>query len=499
MPPPHIRNRPDHPFCDIFYASMTNFIATGRKSSKDDFDIVRASKRLHDSMRSVTQAHDTSGLKETVRRAHQLSGTHPSFAARLAAAGHADIAGRKLVRTADKLGRYWKCCERLARMASSKRYKQCFDDIKVVSLNPFEPRIVLRSERHIHAEIQIITYFTLNSTVPKPRVIGISKATCYLCNLFLAHFPEYLVSATHGAIFEHWSIPDLDAYTTADRLKLRTIIAAMNRALIQQARNNHRFEAPAQSGIWHDPCQLSASSCTTVISLASNQTVRDTPASNVADGNGLRNEISSEPLFQPRPTSCTEAAASAMDHKITANPDLTLRTSPASCLKAQNAVGVTEHVSPSEVVDGTSPGTLTPPISKTPDRPRETTALLDRHVTSATPQLQCVLENIKPEQGRVFEADGVRLCFEMENGYNASTIMLEDLSSTAPNVVGRATIQQISNMGSSDGFEIIDLRSMLPGVDVTLQKHDTSEGLGFVLRNGNQGAIQVSCQWSSTK
>ena len=468
---------------------MCTFIDKSRKSSKDDvFEILRASERLHDSMRSVTQAHDISGLKEIARRAHQLSGTHPSFAAYLVAAGHADIAEKKLVRKVDKLGRYLKCCERLARMASSKRYKHCFSEIQIVPLNPFEPRIVLGSKRHIHAEIQLITYFTLHPAIPGPRVIGISKATCYLCNLFLSHYPQYLVSATHGAIFEHWSIPDLAAYTTVDRLKLRAIISAIDRALTEQARKKSKFMPAAQSGIWHDPCQLSTSSRTTVSSLVSNQTVRGAATPDIAGGKGARSGLFSE------------HAESVLDQRMSLNQDLPLCTSSDSYLKPLQPTSLAEHVPPSEVVLETSPGALTLQKLNTPDLARTPTAVMQyRHAVSTTPELEYVLENIRAPKRRVLELGGLRLCFEVEIGHNDNTTITENISSTAPDMVGRATIQKASNMGSSNDFEVIDLHSMVPGVDVMLQKHDTSKALGFVLRNGNQGALQISCQWSSSK
>ena len=483
---------------------MCAFIPTSRKSSKDDFEIVRASERLHDSMRSISQANDISGLKDIVRRAYQLSGTHQSFAARLFAAGYADIAGKKLVRTVDKLGRYLKCCERLAKMASSRGYKQCFRDIEIVALDPFEPRTVLTNKRHIHAEIQLITFFTLHPTISRPRVIGISKATCYLCNLFLSHYPQYLVSATHGSIFENWSIPDLAAYTTANRLELRGIIGAINQALIKQAKKRSKFMATAQSGIWHDPCQLSTSSRITVSSLVSNKTVRGATTPDIVNGKGVTNELSSELAFQSQPGSHIEHAVSVLNQKISLDQDLALCTSSAPFPKALHSVGLApsaEYVPLSRVVLESNPGTLTPQMSSTPDLVRVPAAVMEYcHATSTTSELKYVLEDIMPQQMRSLKVDGLRLCFEIESGHKSdNTTVIEGLSSKAPDVVGRSTVQKISNMVRSNEFEVIDLHSLLPGVDIMLQKPDTSKALGFVLQNGSNGALQVSCEWSSYK
>ena len=107
----------------------------------------------------------------------------------------------------------------------------------------------------MHAEIQIVTFHRLEKTLPLPRIIGTSKAACYLCNLFLSLHPQYKISATHGTIFKNWTIPDVLLYSAEDRRQLRALIQEMQAALEARiSKGNQRFlQFPVQSGIYHNP------------------------------------------------------------------------------------------------------------------------------------------------------------------------------------------------------------------------------------------------------
>jgi hypothetical protein len=60
----------------------------------------------------------------------------------------------------------------------------------------------------VHAEIQLLFYYELNSKAPRPRFICSSKKACYLCDLFFHIHGRFLVPRTHGRLYEMWVLPD---------------------------------------------------------------------------------------------------------------------------------------------------------------------------------------------------------------------------------------------------------------------------------------------------
>lgn len=239
---------------------------------------LQSSIHVLNNMHEIDEDQDVDLLKQIVRQASQLSGCKTSLEKRLHALGiRGEYSKKNIVTSLDKIGQYLTSCPRIAKMASSIRYGFMFGNIQIVRLIPFQPRSILGRARHTHAEIQLLTHHRLHPYCPSPRVIGISKATCYLCDLFLSHHPQYTVSATHGSIFEDWTVPDSEDYTNADRDELRGIVIAMNTALMIRVPRKSNRPFPAQSGIWHEPYSPSATStspCSGKTSLSNPSTMR---------------------------------------------------------------------------------------------------------------------------------------------------------------------------------------------------------------------------------
>ena len=166
-----------------------------------------------------------------------------------------DIAGQKVIKAFDKLANYQHISERLSRMAASSSFRYLFKSIHFRFLDHYESHIVHERERYVHAEVQLAIFHRLQRTHPSPRTIGTTKAACYLCNLFLSHHPQYTISATHGVIFNAWTIPDVISYSAEDRRELRSIVRSMQDTLAARAREGIcRFlQFPVQSGIYHVP------------------------------------------------------------------------------------------------------------------------------------------------------------------------------------------------------------------------------------------------------
>ena len=136
-----------------------------------------------------------------------------------------------------KLGRYWGLCEYLA--AASRKYWNIFKTMDLTIIRPYKSIIWPISfkggpvECHVHAEIQLLVYYDSNPDVSilKPRVLGVSKAACYLCDLFSKKHAEFFLSQTHGQLYDQWNIPDLASFDDTQRLKYRSILKSMDTEL----------------------------------------------------------------------------------------------------------------------------------------------------------------------------------------------------------------------------------------------------------------------------
>ena len=447
-------------------------------------------------MDSLEGDQDLDGLKQVVKIASLLSGTHQSLAERLLNQNLTALAQMKVVKTVDKVGRYWACCQRMVKMASSRSYGYLFKSINLTTLSTYEPRIVLKRERHTHAEVQVMTYFRLRYTESKPRVIGTSKAACYLCNLFLSHHPQYLVSATHGGIFEPWTIPDLDAYSKTDRTELRGIIASMNRELMRQAMTRSRFPAPAQSGIFHPPPQFSASPASSRATLLSRLSDHTIHGPSVLDPLGRERF---KAVINPQATRAGPYLQAGHLPVSEPSPHFESTSHIASRLQTMTTHFPISNYPPSpEPRSSSSQFSLSTPCPspRNPHGLRRARGQFEEYEADTAPGITSPpfdlrLENLTPERQDWLDVFGMRLVFELESvgsgkrGYSRQKPM------------GTAFIRRISKTEIPLGLNVINVQSMIPGIDITLEKAETAGSLDFVLLNGRRGATHVVCQWNS--
>ena len=92
---------------------------------------------------------------------------------------------QKAIRAFDKVGNYWHLCHRLSRIAASRRYRDLLASIDLEFLEHYEKHRIYGVNRYVHAEVQFAIFHRQRTTNLNPRVIGTSKAACYLCDLFL--------------------------------------------------------------------------------------------------------------------------------------------------------------------------------------------------------------------------------------------------------------------------------------------------------------------------
>ena len=60
----------------------------------------------------------------------------------------------------------------------------------------------------IHAEIQLLSFLTLNELELPPRVICSSKDACFLCNLCIKTLGQIHVPRSHGRLYPGWRLPN---------------------------------------------------------------------------------------------------------------------------------------------------------------------------------------------------------------------------------------------------------------------------------------------------
>ena len=171
-----------------------------------------------------------------------------------------EVCQDKYIRQIYKIGRYWGFCVETPQYA--RKYFTLFQRIELQFIPPYMPissNIFFRSSPkpsvkcNVHAEIQLLIYYDLHPgsiSIP-PRVLGVSKGACYLCNLFILRHRRFYHTKTHGRLFDQWTLPDLAEYSEAQRNNYRRIINAMNREILNKTvkQGSLRRQHPANSWI----------------------------------------------------------------------------------------------------------------------------------------------------------------------------------------------------------------------------------------------------------
>ena len=285
------------------FSSLQEFINFMTKANKE-IPILTFETRL-EALRLTGKVCDTKSSLET---------TFQHAGAKL------DIASLKTIKAFDKLANYRHISERLSRMAASSKFRHLFKSVKFRFLNCYESHRVNSRDRFVHAEVQLATFHRLQKTQPSPRTIGTSKAACYLCNLFLSLHPQYRISATHGVIFDAWTIPDVISYSAQDRKQLRDVVRSMQNTLEARAgKHNRRFlQFPIQSGIYQVPSLPSLAG--TVISPVA-------PIVGKSHSIVQTNSSTQEAVVVPLVGSVEEAATIPLvDHHVELTPETIIQT-----------------------------------------------------------------------------------------------------------------------------------------------------------------------------
>lgn len=169
----------------------------------------------------------------------------------------------KCLRQIEKIAAYWRIVASL--METSQKYPVLFQiKPQLEFLTPYNsiPTTIgyeaWATSCHVHAEVQLAVYYDLlhqpcrgahahiecSNLVPRrPRVIGTSKWLCYLCYLFLRCHGCYMPANTHGRLYDQWTVPDLAEYGDEMRTRYRSILEAMDRAILEETNHTGSGEA----------------------------------------------------------------------------------------------------------------------------------------------------------------------------------------------------------------------------------------------------------------
>ena len=194
-------------------------------------------------------------LKNAIRHSHALATSNGKCTMEETVSNHSldsrDICNNKNIRQLNKIGRYWGLCIDMAE--ASRKYGEIFTSLELKTLPSYQAIrspisfVKGRSAKcHVHAEMQLLTFYDLNLNLvtARPRVLGVSKSACYLCNMFILKHGQLFITKTHGRLYDQWNVPDLAEFGQAQRNAFRQVLSSMNRDLqinlTRERRSVHR-------------------------------------------------------------------------------------------------------------------------------------------------------------------------------------------------------------------------------------------------------------------
>ncbi len=141
----------------------------------------------------------------------------------------------KRIRQMSKIGRYWGLCMDMVDV--SRRYRCLFQHVVLRTIQPYHGVAVSLDGTsmtcYVHAEIQLLTFYDMYPDLVsvKPRVLSVSKAACYLCDLFIITHGKFFFTKTHRQLYHEWTVPDLVEFNSDHRNDFRRVLAAMNKEM----------------------------------------------------------------------------------------------------------------------------------------------------------------------------------------------------------------------------------------------------------------------------
>lgn len=155
-------------------------------------------------------------LRHVVKQAFDLTENGVKLPNRLRALGCPErFLDTRDVREVGKIANYWRISRHLT--ICSSRFRPYFADVELHPLPNYRESVSSQAipRRFIHAEIQLLVHYELQSHRLRPRAIGVSKEACFLCDSFLRAHGRFYFTGAHRQMFPQWTVPDLKEYTSA--------------------------------------------------------------------------------------------------------------------------------------------------------------------------------------------------------------------------------------------------------------------------------------------
>ncbi|KAL8932118.1 MAG: hypothetical protein Q9211_006518 [Gyalolechia sp. 1 TL-2023] len=365
----------------------------------------------------------------------------------------------KHIQQVAKLGRYWDLCVFVTK--TTRRYPDIFKNLRLELLQPYKPVKVplpptLQTvDCYVHAEIQLIVFYgrTPNLEGQVPRVLGVSKSACYLCDLFISLHGQYFISGTHGRLYDKWTVPNLASFNLAQRQKYRTILQRMHQicqsSIHKTSRGSRAYPPESTLNLHAAPSSLAAS---TVASL-SQLTIRG-PAPNTEP---------QDSLIKPN-----IAAADNITEGSRAPVQILPGSSP---LPSINEIEEDHHLNQTEsgecrtTLDGE---TSTANEDLTPSTPSSMSTI---NADTAELPLPGVVTHRQPYQ---VEIQGMRILFEIDTPRR-----------------GQVTVRRPPNeLGN-----VVDIDAMTPGRTLDFYRGDGESSLRLDLRGRIRDSISIELEW----
>lgn len=373
----------------------------------------------------------------------------------------------KHIRQVNKLGRYWGLCRDLA--DASRKYGRVFETIKLRPLVRYDvfnapiPNKPGRMPCHVHAEIQLLIFYCLHpdSITPRPRILGVSKAACYLCDLFILNHRHFFVTKTHGRLYALWNVPDLAEYNQAQLSEIRRVLVAMDKEIEKAVAKNHTARRwPTESYVHLPPLFLTSPVTSDLGTLPSTASDRSVAA--------------------PLATYDEQPPANSIDHVVGSSIKIT------PCEAKHKPVQSTQSVPtsiPDDVIaaDGRPPDIetqstqLTGSAQATPNRTRSRSPRSSSSAASSEDSLQWNISASAPAQAQV---DNIFFIFEVD-GY------------------WEGTCRMAKTLRTEDRFfdSAVDLQAMEPNEERRFSKDAPDDRLVLNLRSSPLHSLRLSFEW----
>lgn len=286
----------------------------GRSASPQHVQLVQRLETLDRALEVYfSQAEDIrtlESLKSLVAACCNFFNSLPSGESMKSALHHAGVdvdesQGNPHLRQIGKTASIYHLAEMLSTIASHPKFRRFCVNLSVHYVPAYRTVLLpipavdnASRDCRVHAEVQLVVDLDLRPTSEwsPPRVIGSSKAPCFLCEMFLNEHGRYFVPRTHGKLTPRWTIPDLNEFSQRQRCQYREIISRMNRKLQEPVSTSLRRRLdPAMS--WQAFSQLNLTPVLT--SYASQITSVPPRAGQLSASPGMSHTFRKE---QPLPT-----------------------------------------------------------------------------------------------------------------------------------------------------------------------------------------------------